>query len=188
MKTNLRDGAIFLPLLLVLSLSGFVLVKAVASKSIEDYQAGVDVALSDRFNTESGRYSLANFIGEPATWTIYSNATYGYQFAHPTTWQEVKSPNYLNSGLPQYIVSFSDKATLRSKVVKNFDILGNAKKIKIKDIVFYIYEDTPNLKAAVVDRNKLYYIIELENQNFFSGETQFRGAFYQILKTFKFKA
>lgn len=71
-------------------------------------------------------------------------------------------------------------------VVKSFDIFGDAKKIKIQDNIFYIYKDIPTLKAAVVDKNKHFYLIELENQTFFSSETEFRGAFYQILKTFKF--
>ena len=82
MKPALKSGFVLLPLLLLLSFSGFFLVKTLASD-----QEKVTAAVDDRLNPESYRYTLSQHLTNVNTWQTYQNKQFNFTLRHPGQWQ-----------------------------------------------------------------------------------------------------
>ena len=164
------------------SLSGFVLIKAVVNN-----QNNVRAAAEEGYNPLTTRYALSAYMGEPQTWYTYKNQKYHFTIKHPITWiAPQKTQTTLPNALDKYQVFLGDKINLQATVYKTYSIPDTSKKIKLGSSTFYLVEDKPNLKSAVVEKNKLFYKIELAEHNFFSNAGEFRSGFYLILKNFEF--
>lgn len=181
MGPSLKLGAIFLPLLLALSASGFILVKVIANDQQE-----VVAANQDRLNTASFRFTLSQYMGEPKSWFTYKNGTYKYQIKHPETWEREENLTTGTNILASYRTFLGTKIELNVTVKNYYPQDANAPIIKIGDNKFSILKDDKQLKLALIQKDKRYYLIQLTENSFFGDGTEFKGAFFQILKTFDF--
>ena len=181
MGPNLKLGAIFLPLLLALSASGFILVKVLAKNQEE-----VVAATTDRLNTASFRYTLSQHMGEPKTWYTYKNSTYKYQIKHPQDWEREENISTGTNILSSYRTFLGTKVELNITVKSYYPIEGNIPIIKVADNKFYILKDDQQLKLALIQKDKHYYLIQLTQDSYFSDQTEFKGVFFQLLKLFQF--
>ena len=185
--TKLQRGSLFLPLLLILSLAGLVLVKTVAVKSFTGYQSEVTGAIDDRYDAKLTRYTLSEFIGPINTWDTYTDKNYGYSIKYPKVWvNTLQTENPKESALAIFEAALGDKIKLQVNVKNSFDISKYTNKIKAGDKDFYLHENTRQQKAAVTQHKKLFYEIILNDKNYFADELEFKGAFFQILRNFEF--
>ncbi len=180
-------GSIVLPLLLVLAISGFILVKNVATRSFAESQAKVEENIQDRYNPFSTRYLTppSAHMDKVDSWNTYENKALFYKIKHPNVWPRVEKP--IPPGSSDYFeVALSDKVSYSVTVQSTFVIGENTPKIKSKSGDFYFYQDEQNAKSAVSKKNGYYYIIRLKEDRYFKDETEFKGTFYQLLKNFEF--
>ena len=186
LPAKLHKGSLFLPLLLILSFSGLILVKAVAVKSFEGYQSEVTNNFDKRFELESTKYVLSNFIGESKSWKVFENPEYNYQMKYPQSW--TISPNSQNdSGFLNWVkITFTDKIDLTVNVKKNSDYQSSWQTVKINENEFYLHKTDKNVYTSEVKHNKLYYEITLSENSFFANEKDFKNTFITILKNFEF--
>jgi len=183
---KLHKGSLFLPLLLILSFSGLLLVKAVAVKSFEGYQSGVTNNFDKRFELSSTKYALSNFIGESESWKVFVNSQYNYQMKYPRSW--IITPNSQNETgfLNRVKITFANKIDLTVNVKKNSDFQKSWQKVTINDNEFYLHKTDKNVYTSEVEHNKLYYEITLSENSFFANERDFKNTFLSILKNFEF--
>lgn len=182
-----QKGSLFLPLLLLLSLSGLFLVKAVTIKSFTGYQSEVTGAIDDRYDSRLTKYTLSEFIGPINTWDTYTDKNYGYSIKYPKVWvNTLQTENPKGSTLAIFEAALGEKIKLQVNVKKSFDISKYSNKIKVGSKDFYLHENTALKKAAVTQHKKLYYEIILNDKNYFTDQLEFQGAFSQILKNFEF--
>ena len=187
MKTCLKRGSVFLPLLLALSISGFILVKVIALNSFNLYQSEVASAVDDRYDPKLTRYALSEFVGPINTWDTYTDKNYGYSIKYPKVWvNTLQTENPKQQPLAIFEASLANKIKLTVNVKKSFEIPKGANKIKMGANIFYLYEDSQHQKAAALEHKKLFFEIILYDNNYFANEPELRGAFYQILKNFEF--
>lgn len=185
MSTTSKAGYTLFVLLLLFSTAGFFLVRAIAIRSFTDSQIKVEAALEDRFNPYSSRYALSRFMGDNTSWTTYTSDDYNYQIKHPNVWNKVEgelAPGIAN----RYRVALADNVSLTVNVQTTFVMSKSAPKLKMENVKFSFYQDKPNSKSAVVKKDNLFYIIQLKQSGYFGTESEFKGTFYNILKTFEF--
>lgn len=177
MALKYKSGAIPLKLLLLLSLSGFLLVK-----TISDYQSKVTNALAARYDNQ--HFSLSQHIGAVNTWQTYSSKIYNYTIKYPAVWHEPKGiSKFIKS---DFEVQLSNKVKLEVTVLKTFKIPQTAKKLQFGQNVFYRVENTHNKKSAVTASNFLNYQITLTAENYFESSQEFESTFLKVLKNFNF--
>src|SRR3990167_9648078 len=187
MKTCLKRGSVFLPLLLALTISGFILIKVIALNSFNLYQSEVASAVDDRYDPKLTRYALSEFVGPINTWDTYTDKNYGYSIKYPKVWvNTLQTENPKESALAIFEAALGDKIKLQVNVKNSFDISKYTNKIKAGDKDFYLHENTRQQKAAVTQHKKLFYEIILNDKNYFADELEFKGAFFQILRNFEF--
>lgn len=182
-----KKGTLFLPLLLLLSLAGLILVKTVAVKSFTSYQDEVTGAIDDRYDAKLTRYTLSEFIGPINTWDTFTDKNYGYSIKYPKVWvNTLQTENPKQSALAIFEAALADKIKLQVFVKKSFDVSKYSNKITAGSKDFYLHENTRQQKTAVTQHKKLYYEIILSDNNYFTDEGEFKSAFIQILKNFEF--
>jgi hypothetical protein len=174
-KLLMKTGGIFLILLLVLSTSGFILVKTISANQ------PIDPSIY-----EQKSIALSAHMGDPAKWRVYQNQPYGYQIKHPDSWDTQENKRTSFNTVSSYEAYLGSRIKLTVAIHSSYSIPKSAPRIKIGDIDFYILTDNGGLKSAVVPKDNLYYKIDLEANNFFENSTDFRGTFYTILKNFQF--
>lgn len=179
-----KKGSIVIPLLLLLIASGFVLVKALKN-TFTNKQLGIEAGLENRFNPDSTRYSLSKYMGNPSEWQTYKSTSFNYQFRHPNIW--IKTDKKLPATLEYHEVGLSDSIKLSVSTQNTFTENNKSEKINSRGITFYILQNDEKTKSAYVKKDDLYYIIRLNQNNYFGSESEFKGTFYQILKNFEFK-
>ena len=186
MDQNLKSGSIFLPLLLALSLSGLFLVKNVAVKSFAAYQGEVSRSVDSQFDPNSPRYSLSDFMGEVSTWQLYTSDRFFYKIKYPTSWKTDLNIQKTQETLNNFTASLDNKVKLTINVTKTLHIPASISKSKFGENSFYFYEDGALRKSAATQNNNLYYQIQLTQDNYFGSPQEFKAAFFQILKNFRF--
>jgi len=174
-----------LPLLLVLTIAGFFLVKSLVNKTFTDAQAEVEAGVQDRFNPFSSKYSLSRQMGTIDTWITFTNQRFNYKITHSRYWNKLKSRDYAGAE-DLYEAALSSDIKLSVTVQKNFVEAKKVEKIKTLEGEFKFFENEPETKAAYIKKNGVYYIIRLQQNNYFGNETEFRGTFFNILKRFEF--
>lgn len=177
MPANLKSGKIPLKLLLLLSLSGFLLVK-----TISDYQSKVTNALAARYDNLS--FPLSQHIGPPDTWQTYKSRLYNYEIRYPKVWKEPKGIDKLTKS--DFQVQLAGKVKLQVDILKTFKIPETAKKLHFGQNVFYQVENAHNKKSAVTASNFLNYQITLTAENYFESSQEFETTFFKVLKNFNF--
>lgn len=177
MAQNFKSGAIPLKLLLLLSLSGFLLVK-----TISDYQSKVTNALAARYDNQ--HFSLSQHIGAVNTWQTYKSRLYNYEIRYPKVWKEPKGIDKLTKS--DFQVQFAGKVKLQVDILKTFKITENTKTLQIGKNVFHQVENAHNKKSAVTASNFLNYQITLTAENYFESSQEFESTFLKVLKNFNF--
>lgn len=186
MNRNLKSGSIFLPLLLVLSLSGLFLIKNVAVKSFADYQSDISQSVYNKFDINSSGYKLSDFMGDPSTWQFYASDRYFYKVKYPKSWKIDSNIKNSQENLDSFEAYLNNKVKLSVNVVKTLHIPKSINKSKFGENSFYFYEDADFRKSAAIQLNNLYYQIQLTQDNYFGIPQEFKAAFFQILKNFEF--
>ena len=181
MKSALKSGFVLLPMLLLLSVSGFLLVKTLAQD-----QQKVSAAINDSLDPGSYRYTLSEQMGSANTWKTYQNKRFNFSIKHPDPWQTQQNTRLVSPSIANYEAFLGAKITLAVTVNKSYDIAEKAKKLELENATFYWIEDKPNQKSVVTQKDNYYYVIELSQEDFFGANTEFRTTFVKILKTFTF--
>lgn len=176
-----KSGFVLLPLLLVLSTSGLLLVKTLAAD-----QQKVTAALSDRIDPGSYSYTLSEQLGSASAWETYQNKRFNFSIQHPSPWQTRQNARRLPGVIASYEAFLGAKIILAVTVNKSYDIAEKAKKLELENATFYWIEDKPNQKSALTQKGGYYYKIEMAQEDFFGANTEFRTIFIKILKTFTF--
>lgn len=186
MQQHLKPGSVFLPLLLALSLSGLFLVKNVAVKSFAAYQDEVSQSVDNGLDLTSPRYTLSDFLGSVSSWQSYTSDKYYYQIKYPAVWHPDLNIQKTQETLNNFGASLDNKIKLSVNVVKTLHISEKVRKSKFGENSFYFYEDGALRKSAATNHNDLYYQIQLTQDNYFGTPQEFKAAFFQILKNFRF--
>ncbi|KKR85868.1 MAG: hypothetical protein UU34_C0029G0007 [Candidatus Curtissbacteria bacterium GW2011_GWA1_41_11] len=176
MKYKLKAGTLFLPLLMFLSLSGLFLVFSLSKR-----QEGVIVSI-DKSSADS--LSLSKHMGDPQSWTTYTDTTYNYQIKYPPVWKEDGSDKNKKDALTRLKASLSSKVQLTVLVRKAGNIPQSAKTIKLGDKNYFLIEDRDDVISAITRQNDLYYQIGLSQRNYFENPLEFKVTFFRILKSF----
>ncbi len=171
------QGSVFIPLLLVLSLSGFILVKTVA-KSQDS------IALADYELAQS--HSLSDHVDPPEKWVIYSNSAYKYEIRYPGQWEFTKKDQRSINRLSSFEANLGSKVKLTSSVDTFFEIPKVATSTNIGQYNFHIWQDSAQKMSAATQNDQFYYVIDVYQNGFFKNRTEFLNFFIQILKNFKF--
>ena len=182
---SFKAGNIILPLLLVLTIAGFFFVKAVVRRTFTEAQTEVEAGVQDRLDPFSSKYSLSRQMGAIDTWITFTNQRFNYKITHPRYWNKLESREYPGAE-DLYEAALSSDVKLSVIVQKNFVEAKEAEKIKTLEGTFIFFENAADSKAAYIKKNKLYYIIRLQENDYFGSETEFRGTFFNILKRFGF--
>lgn len=181
MPTQLKTGAIIIPLIIIMLLSFGVLSFA---KFITASQSDVTTAIDSRYDAYST--SLSSKLDPVDKWVNYTDTALKYKLYYPKQWVGNRSfgndPNYLQT----YERFLSTKINLKLTVSKTFDIPKDAKHAKFGNNTFDFYIDDINKKSAVASINKLYYDVTLRQDNYFATPLEFRGFFFQLLKKIEF--
>ena len=180
---NYKTGSIVLPLLLVLTIAGFFLVKSVVSRTFADAQAEVELGVEDRFNPFSSKYSLSRQMGAIDTWITFTNERFNYKISHPRFWNKLKTREYPGAQ-DLYEAALSSSVKISVVVQDKFVEPKETEKINTLEGKFALFENSPEIKGAYIKHNNLYYIIRLEESGYFGSETEFRRTFYNIIKPF----
>ena len=182
---NYKAGNIVLPLLIVLTIAGFFLVKALVNRTFTEAQTEVEAGVHDRLDPFSSKYSLSRQMGAIDTWITFTNQRFNYKITHPRYWNKLESREYPGAE-DLYEAALSSDVKLSVIVQKNFVEAKEAEKIKTLEGTFIFFENAADSKAAYIKKNKLYYIIRLQENDYFGSETEFRGTFFNVLKRFEF--
>jgi len=182
---NYKAGNIVLPLLIVLTIAGFFLVKALVNRTFTEAQTEVEAGVHDRLDPFSSKYSLSRQMGSIDTWITFTNQRFNYKVTHPRYWNKLESREYPGAE-DLYEAALASNVKLSVVVQENFTEVKKAEKIKTLEGEFVFFENATDSKAAYIKKNKLYYIIRLQENNYFGTETEFRGTFFNILKRFEF--
>ncbi len=173
MVGKLLIGSVFLPLLLILSISGFILVKSIVANQ------------SDIVPQEEQNYTLSAYMGNPNDWTTYQNQNLGYTIKHPQAWKVQTNARRSLNTIDSYEASLGPKVKLTITVNKFILIPKSAKILQLGSNQFHLLEDKGNYKSAVLEKDQLYYQVELEQDGFFENSKQFRNAFNIFLLKFQ---
>lgn len=171
---KLLIGSVFLPLLLLLSISGFVLVKNIIAN-----QSNVIIL-------EEQKYTLSAFMGSPNDWTTYQDKNLGYSIKHPQEWRGQANARKSTNTIASYEAFLGPKIKLTTTVNKFILIPKSAKLLQLGPNQFSLLEDNGRYKSVVIEKNQLYYLIELDQDDFFENSKQFRNAFNIFLLKFRF--
>ncbi len=182
---NYKAGNVILPLLLVLTIAGFFLVKAIVNRTFTEAQTEVEAGVQDRLDPFSSKYSLSRQMGSIDTWITFTNQRFNYKITHPRYWNKLESREYPGAE-DLYEAVLSSSVKLSVIIQQNFTEAKEAEKIKTPEGEFKFFENTPQTKAAYIKKNDFYYIIRLQENNYFGSETEFRGTFFNVLKRFEF--
>lgn len=174
-KLMAKTGIIFLILLLVLSTSGFILVKTISANPPPDPSAYTKTT-----------FTLSAHIGDPFTWHTYENQNFGYKIRHPNHWTYEENNRISYNILSTYVANLNNKIKLTVSVNNAYNIPKNAPTLTINNIDFYLITDGNHAKSAVCAKDNFFYKIDLEENNFFENSTDYRSTFYTILKNFQF--
>ncbi|OGE00238.1 hypothetical protein A3J17_03820 [Candidatus Curtissbacteria bacterium RIFCSPLOWO2_02_FULL_40_11] len=185
MRSGLHPGSIILILLLILAISGLIFVKSIVSNTFKEAQTGVEAGIQDRFDPFSSKYSLSHHMGAIETWITFTNERYKYKITHPRFWNRLESRNYPGAE-DLYEAALSSNVKLSLTVQKIFVEPKETAKIKTLEGTFTIFADSLETKAAFIKKNNLYYIIRIQQNNYFGSDQEFLGTFYNILKRFEF--
>lgn len=174
MVGKLLIGSVFLPLLLVLSVSGFVLVKSIVANQ------------SDVTSLENQKYTLSAYMGSPSDWITYQNQNLGYTIKNPQDWKAQTNAKRSSNVIDSYEAFLGPKIKLTVTVNKFIQIPKSAKILQLGPNQFSLLEDNGRYKSVAIGKNQLYYLIELEQDDFFENSKQFRNAFNFFLFNFRF--
>lgn len=174
-----KKGNIVIPLVMLLGMSFCVLF---LSRFFSSSQANVGIALDSRYTNS---VSLSRKMDPPAEWETYTNTKYHFTVKYPKQW-----PASTNKSDKEHLFLWerflSNKVKLQVEVKTKFVIPPTSNLLKLAKNDFHFYFDDEAAKSAVVERGGYFYIITFTEQNYFSSQEEFRGTFYQILKTFQF--
>ena len=124
-------------------------------------------------------------MGSIDTWITFTNQRFNYKITHPRYWNKLESKDYPGAE-DLYEAALSSSVKLSVIVQKNFVDPKKAEKIKTLENEFKFFDNATDSKAAYIKKNKLYYIIRLQESNYFGSETEFRGTFFNVIKRFEF--
>lgn len=182
---NNKPGIIFLPLLLILAISGFILVRTLANNSFSNAQSDIENGIQDRYDPYSSKYSLSRHMGSINTWITFTNERFNYKITHPKVWNKLKSRAYPGAE-DLYEAALASNINLSVAVQKIFVEPKNADKIKTLEGDYNIFENSPENISAYIKKNDIYYIVRLNQIDYFGSEKEFRGAFGNIIKRIEF--
>ena len=188
MIAKLKPGAIayLIPILVIaLSVFTFVYVKKQTIASFNTYQGEVETAFSDRLDPFSSKYSLSHQMGDIDTWITFANQRFNYKITHPRYWNKLQSKEYPGAE-DLYEAALSSRVKISVIVQKNFTEAKKAEKFKTLEGEFVFFENTPETKAAYIKNNDFYYIISLQESDYFGSESEFKGTFFNVIKRFEF--
>ena len=182
MLTKNRKGNIIIPLAFLLALSFGVLILA---KSISSSQQEVETAINGRYEGYSA-YPLSESMDTPDKWITLENKTYGFRIRYPSQWVSTKD-DLENGKLPiTFSRALSNRIKLSVTIQKEAENTTLGKNAQFDKNEFYYFQDDDMQKSAYTTHKNLYYVVKLEQTNFFGTPLEFKSIFFQILKKFEF--
>lgn len=181
MPIKSRPGNIIIPLVVLFALSFGVFF---LSKSLSSSQQSVETAINGRYEGYS-EYPLSSAMDPSSKWVGYDNKTYGFKVHYPTQWVGAKDTAEKTT-LPLTVSrTLSDRIKLTITVQKGAGNIPLGKNAKFDKNEFYYYQDDDLKKSAYTIHNNLYYVVQLEQANYFGTPLEFKSVFFQILKRFE---
>lgn len=185
MKLGLRQGNFFLPLLLIMTVAGFMLIKSVVNRTFVEAQAEVAANIQDRYDPYSPKYSRSKFMGKFDTWITFTNKRQNYAITHPKTWNKLETRDLVGT-LDLYEAAISSNVILSITVQDNFVEIKTDDKFKSIEGKYTIFQREPDSLAAYIKKNNKYFIVRLRQDNYFGTEKEFGNTFSTILKHIEF--
>lgn len=170
-------GSVFIPLLLVLSISGLILIKTIVKNRESIALADYDLAQS---------HTLSNHVDPPEKWVIYTSSAYKYEIRYPPQWEFVKNDKTSINRLSSFEASLGPKIKLTTSVNTFYEIPKVAVSKNIGQYNFQIWQDSANNMSAVIQADQYYYLVDVYQSGFFKNRAEFLTFFIRILESFKF--